>query len=169
LQKKCELLEEILKELQAKYVNLEKENADIKKENSLLNTKCNEFRDEFSKMKKFFNEIQPVLKIEWQDISSENIKSQQNLTLNEQSDFSNHNIVKLIENMKEFLVNYQNKIQLNLNSSSEGVNLELVFPIIENIQKYLVVLLRKVQHLTLNQYHIINICCDLNEKIQVSY
>lgn len=162
------MLEEILKESQAKFGSLEKENADVKKENSILNSKCNEFRDEFSKMKKFFNEIQPVLKIEWQDISSENIKSQQNLTLNEHSDFSNHNIVKLIENMKEFLVNYQNKIQLNNSSSSEGISLELVFPIIEDIKKYLIVLLKKVQHLTLNQYHIINICCDLNEKIQVT-
>ena len=53
--------------------------------------------------------------------------------------------------------------------SSDLMNLTPILTIIDDIKKYMIVLLKKVQHLTINQYHIINISCDLNEKIQVFF
>jgi hypothetical protein len=33
------------------------------------------------------------------------------------------------------------------------------------VKSYTILLLKKIQTLTINQYHIINTCCDLNDKI----
>jgi hypothetical protein len=69
--------------------------------------------------------------------------------------------------MKEFLSNYDNNVKMSIRAS-ELMNLSPIMTIIDDIKKYMIVMLKKVQHLTINQYHIINICCDLNEKIQVT-
>ena len=169
LQKKCANLENLLKDTNIKLNNNEKENLDLKKENGLLNEKCNEFRDEFSKLKKFFIEVQPILKLEWKDISSNNNENLNSYTSNsELTDYSSHNIIKLFDNVKEFLVNYQSNVQMNI-KTSELINLNPILLIIDDLKKYMIVLLKKVQHLTINQFNIINICCDLNEKIQVIF
>jgi len=163
IQKKCVSQENLLKETNMKIESYERENSELKKENNLLSQKCTELREEFAKMKKFFNEIQPILKIEWQDICNTNkefFETVSKITDNTDISFHNHNVVKLIDNVKEFIENFQSNLEIG-KSKPQNLslfNLNPVLIIIEDIKKYMIVLLKKVQHLTLNQYHIINIC-----------
>ena len=80
------------------------------------------------------------------------------------------NIILIVENMKEFFINYQKNIK-DLNLSSEISNLlELDHPIeiLDDVKNYLILIISKNNLMTINQYKIINECCLFHEKFNVN-
>jgi len=46
-------------------------------------------------------------------------------------------------------------------------DLNQIIKIVDDIKYYVVTLLKKIQMMSINQYNIINTCCDLNDKIMI--
>ncbi len=126
--------------------NLKIENANLLKENCNLN--------------EYLHKIKPIIKLEWNEIKNTNEENFENLirkSKNEEYIYNSKNIIILIDNVNFFLKTLQ--------EATQGFDLSTVYNIVEDIKNYTVSLLKKIQSLTINQYHIINNCCEINYKL----
>jgi len=117
-----------------------------------------------SNFKEFYNKIQPILKIEWEEIKSSNIAALEKF--NSKKDFASKSIIVLIDTLNTLINNLQTETRLKENQKENLGEVDIT-NIIEDIKSYIIMLLRKNESLVLNEYHIINLCCNLNDKMKV--
>lgn len=114
--------------------------------------------------KKYVNKIKPILKINWQEIKNNNQENLEKLVkINKESEeeFSSQNVIRLIDTMNSFLFVLRDDFNQYI------PDLNQIIKIVDDIKYYVVTLLKKIQMMSINQYNIINTCCDLNDKIMI--
>ena len=116
-------------------------------------------KKEIKRLNEFYENINPVLKITWDGLKSE--ANDVNEVIYDDAKKNERHYVESIETLINFWKEVKNKIKSTKlkNNSFEVLLVEL--------KDYLVNLIKKNGQLAFNQYHIINSCCFLNEKVQV--
>ena len=115
-------------------------------------------------MKQFVDKIKPILKLEWCQIKKSNEENFEQIIKQSKNDehmFNSKNIIVIIDNLGNFLTT----IETPLFNLIPGFEIAPIINILEDIRNYTIMLLKKNQMSSINQYNIINTCCDLNDKI----
>lgn len=146
--------------LEAEVKALSYENTSLEK--SIQNLKSENLRiiEENSSLNEYLHKIKPIIKFDWEDIKRTNEENFENIIRKSKNDeyvYNSKNIILLIDNMNYFLKTLQ--------EATPEFDLSAIFTIVEDIKKYTISLLKKIQNLTINQYHIINNCCEINYKL----
>ena len=136
----------------------------VKEENNLLNKELENLKSENENIKNFVDKIKPILKVNWEDIKKNNESNYENLfasSRNEETKDNNNskNIMILIDNLNTFL-------HVLRDSVDNIPDLSGVIKIINDIRGYIEMLLNKIQMMSVNQYNVINTCCELNDKVR---
>jgi len=159
------------KDKDEKINQLYKDNERLKKENDKLYKENESIHKEHGNFKDFYNKIQPILKIEWEEIKNSNLEALEKFNSKknkeDKKDYNTKSIIVLIDTLNTLINNLQNEKEITGSSGSGKVGNVNITSIIDDIKSYIVMLLRKNESLVLNEYHIINLCCDLNDKMKV--
>jgi hypothetical protein len=153
-------------DLKAELEKLKIDNKTKNNEVDSLNKELNALKKDNEKIKLFVNKIKPILKIDWEEIKKTNEENFEMLVKNSKSDeynYNSKNIIILLENLNNFLETILEETLSN--KLSQNIQLTQITQIVEDVKSYIIMLLKKIQLMTINQYHIINTCCDLNDKI----
>jgi hypothetical protein len=152
LTKKFHAQENILNKFQ-----IEKEK--LLKENDYKEQKINILKIETKNMKNFLDKISPIIKLDWKDVKISNDKSYQIYNKNSKDEkIHDRSIIVLIENLLSYFSLFE--ITRGIGESKE------IIQIISDIKEYVIMLLKKIDILSINHFNIINSCCDLNDKVQ---
>lgn len=150
---KLSILECEIKNLSLENTNLERTLNNLKEEN-------NKLMQENTNLNEYLHKIKPIIKFDWNEIRNSNEENFENLirkSKNEEYIYNSKNIIILIDNVNFFLKTLQ--------EATQEIDLSAIHNIVEDIKNYTITLLKKIQSLTINQYHIINNCCEINYKI----
>jgi DNA repair exonuclease SbcCD ATPase subunit len=137
----------------------------IKRNEEKYDTLFNDYEKlicENEEAKKYVNKIKPILKINWQEIkknNQENIEKLVKIKNEGEEEFSSQNVVRLIDTMNSFLFVLRDDFHQYIPDLNE------IIKIVDDIKYYVITLLKKIQMMSINQYNIINTCCELNDKI----
>jgi cell division protein FtsB len=134
------------------------ENNQLKEDIDNLQNQTQKIKDDYCKTKSFVNQVKPLLKLDWEDIKRTNEENYEKIIKLHKSDdaFNSKNIIKLIENLHKFFDELENNL---------GVDLGSVRAVIDDVREYIIMLLKKNDYLYINQYNIINLSFELNEKV----
>ena len=150
---KLSILECELKNLSIENTSMERTINNLKAENSRL-------MRENSSLNEYIQKIKPIVKLDWGEIRNGNEENFENLirkSKNEEYIYNSKNIIILIDNVNFFLKTLQ--------EATQEIDLSAIHAIVEDVKNYTITLLKKIQSLTINQYHIINNCCEINFKL----
>ena len=129
-----------------------------------INLENGKLKKENEEFKNFMKNLSPILKIDWDQIKSNNEENFLKNVRKEEMDLEKKSIIILIHNLKEYILILKENVNKNL---STELNIDQISGIINDIKDYTISLLKKIQILSLNQYYIINECCDLNERLKI--
>jgi len=146
--------------LESEIKNLSFENSKLEQTISTLKNENSKLVQENANVNEYLHKIRPIVKLEWEEIRNANEENFENLirkSKNEEYIYNSRNIIILIDNINNFLKTLQ--------EATQGFDLSAIFNIVDDIKNYTITLLKKIQNLTINQFHIINNCCEINYKI----
>lgn len=132
------------------------------KETNYKEQKINFLLNEKEDLKNILDKISPIIKLNWKDIKNMNMKNYE--TLNKSSKDKKYNCQNII-NILENLSNYFKLFEITRGFD----DLHNFTQIIEDVKQYIVFLLHKIDLLSINQFNIINTCCDLYDKLPKNY
>lgn len=161
ISKKILKQESAIKELTHKAEHEISEKNLLSQRTTLAEKELIQVKEENSKMKKFIEEVKPILKITWDDIRRGNSEWFRSLGSDgfHKPDSKSQGIMALLENIKDFIQTLQESLNNQLYDFSPIIN------IVDDVKSYITLILDRIQYLKNNQYDIINSCCDLNSKI----
>jgi hypothetical protein len=129
------------------------------KENDYKELKINILKNETHNMKKIIEKISPIIKLDWKDLKKSNDKTFEIYKKNSKDEKINKkSIILLIENLSSYFMLFE---ITKVNKESKKL-----VEIMSDIKEYVIMLLKKIDILYINQFNIINTCCDLNDKCQ---
>jgi chromosome segregation ATPase len=134
------------------------ENATLKEDLDSLSKQNIKIKDNYCKTMSFVNTVKPILKLGWEDIKQQNEQNYEKIIKLYKSDeeFAGKNIIQLTDNLSKFFSELEGSI---------GIDLKSMILIVSDLKEYILMLLKKNQYLMVNQYSIIGICLNMNQKI----
>lgn len=154
--------EKLINELKIELEQKKNEIKTLEEVNNKISTDREIYKKENEKTKSFIDKIKPILKVDWNEIRINNRDNYDSIlknSLDVDNSFESSNIIILVDNLNNFL-------HLIRDTVKALPDLTGVIQIVYDIRSYLLTLLNKIQVMSINQYNLINTCCDLNDRVR---